>query len=63
MFFADGEGIEICFGDEGGLRFLYDRPQLISGAITQDAWPIIIDALLTLIFTNGQGDYSNLFCL
>jgi len=44
------EGIAICFAYKGGQWFLYDCLQPIGGVNTQDAWPIIIDAPLTLIF-------------
>jgi len=43
------EGIAICFAYKGGQEFLCDWLQPIGGMISQDAWPKIIDAPLTLI--------------
>ena len=57
------EGISICFAYKGGQWFLYDRLQPIGYVITQNAWPIIVDAPLTLIVIMGQEGYCNLFCL
>ena len=57
------EGIAICFAYKGSLRFLYDWLQPFGGVISQDAWPKIVDAPLTLIFMMGQGGYCDLFCL
>jgi len=57
------EGIAICFAYKGSQKFLYDWICPIGGVIFQDAWPKIIDALLTLIFMMGHGAYCNLFCL
>jgi len=57
------EGIAICYVYKGQQKFLCDWLQPIGGVISQDAWPQIIDALLTLIFMRGQGGYCNLFCL
>ena len=57
------EGIAICFAYKGHQNFLYDWLQSIGGVISQDAWPQIVDALLTRIFMMGQGGYYNLFCL
>ena len=42
------EGIEIWFAYKGCQKFLYDKLQRIGGVITQDAWPEIVDAPLTL---------------
>jgi len=56
------EGIAICFAYKGSQKLLYDLLQPIGGVISQDAWPTIIDAPLTLIFIMGQGGYCNLFC-
>jgi hypothetical protein len=57
------EGIAICFAYKGSHRFLCDWLQPIQGVISQDAWPKIIDALLTLIFLMGQGGDCYLFHL
>jgi hypothetical protein len=43
------EGIAICFAYKGSQKFLYDWLQPIGGVISQDAWPKIVDAPLTLI--------------
>jgi len=43
------EGIAICFAYKGRQKFLYDWLQPIGGVISQDAWPTIVDPLLTLI--------------
>jgi len=43
------EGIAICFAYKGGQGFLCDWLQPIGGGISQDAWPKIVDAPLTLI--------------
>jgi hypothetical protein len=42
------EGIAICSAYKGSLQFLYDWLQPIGGVISQDAWPQIVDAPLTL---------------
>jgi len=55
-------GIAIYFANKGSYKFLYDWLRPIGGVISQDAWPIIIDAPLTLIFMMEQGGYCNLFC-
>jgi len=57
------EGIAICFPYKGSQGFLYDWLQLIGGVISQNAWPKIVHAPLTLILTMGQGGYCNLFSL
>jgi len=57
------EGIAIWFTYKGSQTFLYDWLQPIGGVISQDAWPKIVDAPLTLIFMMGQGGYCYLFCL
>jgi len=57
------EGIAICFAYKGRQKLLYDLLQPIGGVISQDTWPKIVDAPLTLIFIMGQGGYCNLFCL
>jgi len=57
------EGIAIRFAFKGGQKFLYDWLQPIGGVISQDSWPKIFDAPLTLIFMMGQGGYCNLLCL
>jgi len=57
------EGIAICFAYKGSLKFRYDWLQPVGGVISQDAWPKIVDAPLTLIFMMGQGGYCNLCCL
>jgi len=44
-----GEGIAVCFAYKGGQKFLCDWIQPIGGVISQDSWPIIVDAPLTLI--------------
>jgi len=44
------EGIAICFAYKGGQKFLSDWRQPIGGVINQDAWPKIVDTLLTHIF-------------
>jgi len=41
--------IAICAAYKGGEKSLYDWLQCIGGVITQDAWPNIVDARLTLI--------------
>jgi len=43
------EGITVCLAYEGGQEFVYDSLQPSGGAITHDAGPKLIDALLTLI--------------
>jgi hypothetical protein len=43
------EGIAICFAYKGGQELLCDWLQRIGGVISQDAWPKIVYALLTLI--------------
>jgi len=57
------EGIAISLAYKGSHKFLYDWLQPIGGVISQDSWPQIVDAPLTLIFMMGQGGYCNLFCL
>jgi len=57
------EGVAICIAFNGSQKFLSDCLQHIISVITQDAWPQIIDALLSLIFKIGQGRYCNLLCL
>jgi len=57
------EGIAIRLAYEGSQKFRYDWLQPIGGVISQDSWPKIVDAPLTLIFMMGQGGYCNLFCL
>jgi hypothetical protein len=57
------EGIAICFAYKGSQKFLYDWLQHIGGVISQDAWPKIVDAPLTLIFMMGHGGYCYLFYL
>jgi len=57
------EGIAICFAYNGSQKFLYDWLQPIGGVISQDSWPKIVDAPLTLIFMIRQGEYCNLCCL
>jgi len=57
------EGIAICFAYKDCQKFLYDWLQPIRGVISEDAWPQIVDAPLTLIFIMGQVGYCNLFCL
>jgi len=43
------EGIAVCFAYKGGQEFLCHWLQPIRGVMSQDAWPKIIDAPLTLI--------------
>jgi hypothetical protein len=43
------EGVAIYFAYNGGQEFLCDWLPPIGGVISQDAWPKIVDALLTLI--------------
>ena len=43
------EGIAVCFAYKGGQKFLCDWIQPIGGVISQDAWPKIVDAPLSLI--------------
>jgi len=43
------EGIAICFAYKGSQWWLYDWLQPIGGVISQEAWPKIVDAPLTLI--------------
>jgi len=57
------EGIAMCFAYKGRQTYLYDWVQPIGGVISQDSWPKIVHAPLTLIFMMGQGGYCNLFCL
>jgi len=57
------EGIANCFAYQGRHKLLYDWLQLIGGVISQDTWPKIVDALLTLILMIGQGGYCCPFCL
>jgi hypothetical protein len=57
------EGIAICFAYKGSQKFLGESLQPIGGVISQDAWPKIFDAPLTLIFMMRQGGYCNLYCL
>ena len=49
------EGIAMCFAYKRSQKFLYDWLQPIGGVISQDEWPKIVDALLTLTFMMGQG--------
>jgi hypothetical protein len=57
------EGIAICFAYKGSQKLFYDWVQPIGGVISQDTWPKIVDAPLTLIFMIGQGGYCNLIWL
>jgi hypothetical protein len=57
------EGIAICFAYNGSQKFLYNWLQPIGGVISQDEWPQIVDAPLTVIFMIGQGGSCYLFCL
>jgi len=57
------EGVALCFAYKGSRTLVYDLLQPMGGVISQDAWPKIVDAPLTLIFTMGQGGYHYLFCL
>jgi len=57
------EGIAICFANKGSQKFLNGWLQPIGGVISQDTWPKIVDALLTLIFMMEQGGYCCLFCI
>jgi len=43
--------------------FVYNCVQPIAHKITQDTWPRIVDAQLTLIFMMGQGVCHYVFCL
>ena len=56
------EGIAICFAYKGSQKFLYNWLHPIGGGISQDAWPKIVDALLTLIFMMWLGAWVFLFC-
>ena len=53
-------GISICFAYKGGQNFLCDWLKPIGGEISQDAWPKIVDAPLTLILMMAQGGYCSL---
>ena len=55
------KGIAVCSANTSGQKVVYDWLQPISGVITQDARPKIIDAPLTLIFMNGLGVFRFLF--
>jgi len=57
------EGIALCFAYKGSQELVYDLVQPMGGVISQDAWPKIIDAPLTLIFMMGHGGYYYLFHL
>jgi len=57
------EGIVICFANNGSQKFLYHSTHPIGGVISQDAWPKIVDAPMTLISMMGHGGYCNLCCL
>jgi hypothetical protein len=56
------EGIAMCSAYNGGQKFHCDSLHPINSMITQDAWPKIVDGLLTLIFQMVQRGYCNLFC-
>jgi len=43
--------------------FVHNCLQLVTAQFTQDTWPTVLDALLTLIVNMGQGRYCNLFYL
>jgi len=51
------------FASKGSQYFGYDYLQPVTPQITQDTQPIMIDALLMLVFKIGQGEYCNLFSL
>jgi len=57
------DGIAMYFAYKGHQKYLDDWVRPIGGVISQDSWPKIVDAPLTLIFMMGQGGYCNLFCL
>jgi len=57
------EGIAICFGYKDWQRYVYDWVWPIGGVISQDTWPKIVDAPLTLIFMMVQRWYYYLFWL
>jgi len=57
------EGIALCYANKGRQKLLYDLLQPIGGVVSQNAWPKIVDAPLTLIFMMGQGGYCHLFYL
>ena len=57
------KGIANRFAYKGSQKLLYDWLQSIRGVISQDTWPKIVDAPLTLIFMMGKGGYCCLFCL
>jgi len=57
------EGIAISFACKGAQKLGCDWLQPIEGVISQDAWPILVDAPLTLSFLMGQGGYCYLFWL
>jgi hypothetical protein len=56
------EGIAVCFAYKSSQKFLYDLLHPIGGVISQDAWPQIVDAPLTIIFIMWLGVWVFLFC-
>jgi len=52
----------IIFGLEGSQYLVYEWLQPFATEITQNAQPTTVDALLTLISSLGQWQYSLLFC-
>jgi len=56
------EHVDIVFAHIGGWYLIYGCLQPIASQITQDTWPKIVDALLTLICRMGQRVYCCYCC-
>ena len=57
------EGIAMCFAYNYNQKYRSDWVQPNGGVVSQDTWPKIVDAPLTLIFMMGQGAFRVLFSL
>jgi len=55
--------VTISFAYIGSQYCVFDYMQPITPRITQDIWPSIINAWLTLIFMMAHGAFYGLFCL
>jgi len=57
------ERFTFSFPYQGSQYSVYDYLQPVAPMVTQDTWPTIVDAPLTLIVKIGMGRYRHLFCL
>jgi len=57
------EHFTFSFAYKDSQYFVYDYVQPIAAQITQDTWPRIVDAPLTLILMMGQGAFYFPLCL